>query len=264
MSWKDGSLWLSTDPDELEAATEKTFGGNLVTGDRTLTPEQFKATLNLLVGNGSEFDVNRTSCDLAVPKHSEPLEKTCAIDLSMVNQSQWLSPPEEGMEYDMDVLSKALHYMLLGWTEPSDPIFIPLPKVAYQRHCTKEADKGVRRGTRIRVHTPIDSWDRVYREVRVNPVTGPPRRALSSPGTAVSKEKTGPSPRPDRDTSISFPIKYDWILSGVTQAPLSSWKAVLVLLQQLLLLLLTLTCLDYCLYRLPTLFYFTPAPLQPN
>ncbi|VDO01676.1 unnamed protein product [Rodentolepis nana] len=172
MSWKDGSLWLSTDPDDLEAATEKTFGGNLVTGDRTLIPEQFKATLDLLVGNGSEFDVNRTSCDLAVPKHSEPLERTCAIDPSMVNQSQWLSPPEEGMEYDMDALSKALHHMLLGWTEPSDPIFFPLPKVAYQRRCTEEGDKGVRRGTRIRVHTPIDSWDRLYREVRVNPVTG--------------------------------------------------------------------------------------------
>ncbi|VDN97273.1 unnamed protein product [Rodentolepis nana] len=161
MSWKDGSLWLSTDPDDLVAATEKTFGENLVTGGQTLTPEQFRATLTLLVGNGSEFDVNRTSC-----------ERTCAIDPSMVNQSQWLPPPEEGMEYDMDALSKALHYMLLGWTEPSDPIFIPLPKVAYQRRCTEETGKGVRRGTRIRVHTPIDSWDRVYREVRVNPVTG--------------------------------------------------------------------------------------------
>ncbi|VDL58557.1 unnamed protein product [Hymenolepis diminuta] len=83
-----------------------------------------------------------------------------------------MPPPDEGMEYDMDALRKALHYMLLGWAEPSDPIFIPLPRSAYQRHCAGEANRGIRRGTRIRVHTPIDSWDRVYRETRVDPVTG--------------------------------------------------------------------------------------------
>ncbi|KAM3179311.1 hypothetical protein ACTXT7_000789 [Hymenolepis weldensis] len=134
-SWKDGKLVPSLDPQDLEAATEKTF-------------------------------------DSPTQKHSRPREVTSAIDPSMVAQSQWLPPPDEGMEYDMDALRKALHYMLLGWAEPSDPIFIPLPRSAYQRHCTGEANKGIRRGTRIRVHTPIDSWDRVYRETRFNPVTG--------------------------------------------------------------------------------------------
>ncbi|VUZ57220.1 unnamed protein product, partial [Hymenolepis diminuta] len=171
-SWKDGKLVPSLDPQDLDAATEKTFAENLVTGSQMLTPEQLKAVLTFLVPNESKFVDNPSSSHLATQKHSRPREVTCRIDPSTVSQSQWLPPPDEGMEYDMDALRKALHYMLLGWAEPSDPIFIPLPRSAYQRHCAGEANRGIRRGTRIRVHTPIDSWDRVYRETRVDPVTG--------------------------------------------------------------------------------------------
>ena len=114
----------------------------------------------------------------------------------MVSQSQWLPPPSEGKAYDMDAVSDALHRLLMGWVEPQDPIFIPLrrcspppasrmtrsppnsrsftalstAKSAYQHPV--DSTSGLRRGTRIRIAPPRDSYERVHYDMRTNPQTG--------------------------------------------------------------------------------------------
>lgn len=48
--------------------------------------------------------------------------------------SQWLPPPSEGKEYDMDAIGSALRLMLMGWVEPQDPVFIPLRECSCVHH----------------------------------------------------------------------------------------------------------------------------------
>lgn len=38
--------------------------------------------------------------------------------------------------------------------------------------CENDGNRRLRRGSRIRVHTPFDAWDKIYFEKRLNPLTG--------------------------------------------------------------------------------------------
>ncbi|CDI97335.1 Aspartate ornithine carbamoyltransferase [Echinococcus multilocularis] len=153
---------------EEEKITEKTYIESLLPGGESLTPEQMKHVLGCL--QPSEPSPDATPCSSHPNVRSKLNEKTCEIDPSITSLSQWLPPPSEGKVYDMDAVGNALRLMLMGWVEPQDPVFIPLPKSAYQHHVN--AGPGLRRSTRIRVAPPRDSYERVYYDVRPNPTTG--------------------------------------------------------------------------------------------
>nr|CDS21614.1 Aspartate ornithine carbamoyltransferase [Echinococcus granulosus] len=153
---------------EEEKITERTYIESLLPGGESLTPEQMKRVLGCL--QPSEPSPDATPCSSHPNVRSKLNEKTCEVDPSMTSLSQWLPPPSEGKVYDMDAVGNALRLMLMGWVEPQDPVFIPLPKSAYQHHVN--AGPGLRRSTRIRVAPPRDSYERVYYDVRPNPTTG--------------------------------------------------------------------------------------------
>ncbi|VDK38111.1 unnamed protein product [Taenia asiatica] len=208
--WREDQSILA-DGEEAEKVTEKTYSESLIPGGEALTQEQMKHVVGVVLSKFFIFhpyfnclkppepSSEGTSRSSRTNRRSKPNEKTCAIDPSMMSLSQWLPPPSEGKQYDMDAIGSALRLMLMGWVEPQDPVFIPLrecstvhytlcyrlqlyifgfflpvnkltAKSAYQHRVN--AESGLRRSTRIRVAPPRDSYERVYYDVRTNPVTG--------------------------------------------------------------------------------------------
>ncbi|VDM33471.1 unnamed protein product [Hydatigera taeniaeformis] len=165
--WREDQSVL-VEGEEAEKVTEKTYSESLIPGREKLTPEQIKHVLTCL--RSPELASKASQRSARRNQRSKIDDKTYAIDPSMTSLSQWLPPPNEGKEYDMDAVGNALRLMLMGWVEPQDPVFIPLPKSAYQHRVN--TDSGLRRSTRIRVAPPRDSYERVYYDVRTNPVTG--------------------------------------------------------------------------------------------